>query len=201
MQRREFLKYSAITGTTMAFPQLATSNELTKIMKAAWYCSKLNPVRFIAGLIFDEIAEVYLKPLIKSAFNDFTSGRSVSKSSLTYYTSSSVKESTKIEYEPYKASVVIYGVADYELYKQRELNLQLKRQYDKERFVKIRDYLKSEKAELQLYTHNTPIDVGDSLEPNDLFNVEQITFNKPHKEHYLNLLEETENRVFQKLIV
>lgn len=201
MQRRTFMKYSAITGTTMVFPQLATSNEFTKMMKAAWYCSKLNPVRFIAGLVFDEIAEVFLKPLIKSAFNDFTSGRSVSKSSLTYYTSSSVKEATKIEHEPYKASVVIYGVADYELYKQRELNLQLKRQYDKERFIKIRDYLKSEKAELQLYTHNTPIDVGDSLEPNDLFNVEQITFRKPHKEHYLNLLEETENRVFQKLIV
>jgi len=201
MQRREFLKYSAITGTTMAFPQLATSNELTKIIKTAWYCSKLNPVRFIAGLIFDEVAEVFLKPLIKSAFNDFTSGRSVPKSSLSYYTSSSVKEATKIEHEPYKASVVIYGVVDYELYKQRELNLQLKRQYDKERFVKIRDYLKSEKAELQLYTYNTPIDIGDSLEPNDLFNVEQITFNKPHKEHYQNLLEETENQVFQKLIV
>lgn len=120
MQRRTFIKYSALTGATIMFPQQASASwwdDAEKAIKVAWYASKLNPIRLISGLVFDHLAEVYVEPLAKKTFKHFVGGGSVSKSKLTYLDSSTVTEAKTIEYEPYKASVVVYGVADYELYK------------------------------------------------------------------------------------
>lgn len=204
MQRRDFLKYSAVTGTAMMFPQLATSNEFTKMVKTAWYCSKLNPVRFVAGLVFDEIAEVYLKPLAIDIYHDFINGRKVSKTQLSYYTNSSSIKTKVIEYEPYKASVAVYGVADYELYKKEERRLALKREPDLQRFGQIQQYLKDEKVELKLYDWETPFIVGNDLEPNDLFNIDYISLGNNEKvinAKYAKLLEVTNNSSFKGFVV
>lgn len=204
MQRRTFMKYSALTSTTAIFPQLASANKFTDAVAVALYASKLNPVRLIAGLIFDKIAEVYVVPLAKQAFNSFLSGGSVSKSSLSYHDSSSVLNAKTIKYEPYKASVVVYGVADYELYKQKQINLQLKQKYDKERFAQINQYLKDEKAKLKLYNRDTTFSVGTDLEPNDLFNIDYISYGgkvTDKKVHIKELLNLTNNSAFSEVVV
>lgn len=202
MQRREFLHYGVMGTAVMVFPQLLSGQgEFKKMVKGAIYCSKLNPVRFVAGLVFDEVKEVYLKPLVKSAFNEFVNGKSLPKSSLAYYDSGSVLSANSIAHEPYKASVVVYGVADYELYKQKEVRLELKRSYDKDRFIQIQQYLKDTQAQLQLYNRDMPFVAGSDLEPNDLFNLDYIVFKSHQQKHYQNLLEVTNNRIFGELVV
>ena len=71
MERRKFLKYSALTSSTVIFPQLLQASlswrDATKIL----YVLKLHPVRFIAGLIFNKVKEIFLKPLATSVFNIF----------------------------------------------------------------------------------------------------------------------------------
>ncbi|VAY86333.1 hypothetical protein MNB_ARC-1_64 [hydrothermal vent metagenome] len=157
----------------------------------------------VAGLVFDEIAEVYVEPIAKHAFNNFVNGIIISKSSLSYYDSSSVLDAKTIEHEPYKASVVVYGVADYELYKQKQINLQLKRKYDKERFAQISQYLKDEKAKLKLYNRDTTFKVGNDLEPNDLFNIDYIAYGgkvTDKKVHIKELLKVTDNSAFSEVV-
>ena len=206
MQRRTFIKYSALTSTTLMFPQLANAwdwKDTKKAITVAYYASKLNPVRLFAGLIFDEIAEVFVEPLAKQAFHSFVSGGSVSKSSLAYHDSSSVLEAKTIEYEPYKASVVVYGVADYELYRKKQINLQLKRHYDKQRFAQINQYLKDEKVKLKLYNRDTTFKVGSDLEPNELFNIDYLTFGgkvSDKKVHIEELLKLTDNSAFKEVV-
>ena len=207
MQRRTFLKHSALTTTTLMFPQLLEADwswrDTKKAIKVAYYASKLNPVRLFAGLIFDHIAEVYVEPLAKQAFSNFVGGRTVTKSSLSYYDANSVTKAKEIEYEPYKASVVVYGVADYELFRQKELNLQLKRQYDKDRFAQITQYLKDEKVKLKLYNRDTTFRVGSDLEPNELFNIDYLTYGKTSDKqiHIQELFKATKNTAFGELVV
>jgi len=206
MQRRTFIKYSALTSTTLMFPQLANAwdwKDTKKAISVAFYASKLNPVRLFAGLIFDEIAEVFVEPLAKQAFHSFVSGVYISKSSLAYHDSSSVLEAKTIEHEPYKSSVVVYGVADYELYRQKQINLQLKRHYDKQRFAQINQYLKDEKVKLKLYNRDTTFRVGSDLEPNELFNIDYLTFGgkvSDKKVHIEELLKLTDNSAFKEVV-
>jgi len=124
MQRRTFIKYSALTSITLMFPQLANAwnwKDTKKAISVAYYASKLNPVRLFAGLIFDEIAEVYVEPLAKQAFHRFLSGVALSATSLKFASASSpILTSTTIEHEPYKASLVIYGKTDYEIEQERK---------------------------------------------------------------------------------
>jgi hypothetical protein len=204
MQRRDFLKYSAVTGTTMMFPQLASSNEFTKLVKTAWHCSKLNPVRFIAGLIFDEVAEVFLKPLAKKTFNHFVNGGSVSRSLIgSYAKSSSIITSSTIYHEPYKASVVVYGKSDYEIeQEQKKVIVELVQNLNKERFSTIHQYLKEEKIELKLYDGVTVSTVGNDLTPSELFDIDYIKYgNIAQERHIQNLLKHTQNSSFSELIV
>ena len=201
MHRRDFLKYSAVTTTTVIFPQLVQSNEFSRLVKMAWYCSKLNPVRFVAGLIFDEVKEIFLKPLGKSAFNHFLYGGVVYSSSLSSYSrSSSAVTSPSISHEAYKASIVVYGVADYQKYKEEQIKLELQRSNDIERFEQIVDYMAQNHFKLKLYNTDKTILVGKYFEPNDLFNIDYISV-KNQNIHIKQLLKETSNKSFSGLVV
>ena len=211
MQRRTFIKYSALTGTTMMFPELAQANwswkDTKKAIQIAFYASKLNPVRLISGLIFNHIAEVYVEPLLKEAFNSFLQGNTVSKSSLNYYSSSSPELNIKKEryIEPYKASIVVYGKddrTDYYLNRQKEIQLELIKKFDKERFAQIHQYFKENQIKIKQYGRNTISTVGNDLTPNDLFDIDYIAYGKHSSElHIKNLLETTDNSVFNELVV
>ncbi len=210
MQRRTFLKHATILTTATAFPQLAQANwswrDTEKAVKVAFWASKLNPVRLVAGLVFDEIAEVYLEPLAKQAFNSFLNGNTVSKSSLSYYSSSSseLKAKKEVYVEPYKASIVTYSRnerTDYSLNRQKKIELELIKNFDKERFAQIQDYFKEHKIKMKLYENETISTVGNDLTPSDLFNIDYIAYGKhPSELHIKNLLDVTKNNAFREVI-
>jgi len=208
MQRRTFLKYSTIATTTAVFPQLATAswtwNDTEKAVKAAFWASKLNPVRLVAGLVFDEIAEVFVEPLATRAFHQFVSGGLISSSSLSYASaSSSIITSSTIAHEPYKASLVVYGKTDYEIEQEKKrVNIELSKKYDKERFSLMAQYLKDEKSKLKLYDRDTTFRVGSDLTPNDLLNIDYIVYgNKATTQSNVkNLLELTNNSAFKGVV-
>lgn len=211
MERRDFIKNSALVGTTIMFPQLlsakSTMGYVADGVQAAFFASKLNPVRLIAGLVFDHIAEVYVEPLAKQAFNSFLDGKTVSKSSLSYYTKSSaeLKVKKEIYVEPYKASIVVYGKdvrTDYYLNRQKKIQLELIKNFDKERFAKIHDYFKENHIKIKQYGRETISTVGNDLTPSDLFDIDYIAYGKHSSEvHIKNLLEATNNSVFKELVV
>lgn len=207
MQRRTFLKYSAVGTTTLLFPELATAwswKDTKKAIEVAFWASKLNPVRLVAGLIFDEIAEVYVEPLAKQAFHRFVSGGVVSSSSLTFASASSdIITSSTIVHEPYKASLVVYGKTDYEIEQEKKrVNIELSKKYDKERFALMSQYLKDEKSKLKLYDRDTTFRVGSDLTPNDLLNIDYIVYgNKATTQSNVkNLLELTDNSAFKGVV-
>lgn len=207
MKRRTFIKYSAVTTTGIMFPSLVEANwfdDAKKAVKVAFWASKLNPVRLVAGLIFDEIAEVFVEPLAKRAFHNFVAGSRISATSLSYYSSSSsALTSSTIEHEPYKASLVVYGKTDYEIEQERKVNLELSKKYDKERFAMLAQYLKDEKSKVKLYNSDTSFRVGSDITPNDLFNVDYIVYgNKGSKaENIENLFKVTNNSAFKGVVV
>ena len=203
MERRTFMKYSMVMGTTVMFPEIATANWFTKSIKTALYCSRLHPARFFSGLIFDKVSEVYLEPLAKKAFNSFFNGSSFSRSNLSYYSSLSSISSSG-EYEEYKASTVIDGVADYEKYKENQkekLRLLLTAKIDTQRFNDIRQYLKDEKVKIKLYDRPTYFKVGNDLEVNNFFDIKYLVSNKHEEAHHKKLLEITNNTAFGDLII
>ena len=184
MQRRTFIKQSALMGTAMMFPQLVSANGFTKTVKVAFYASKLNPVRLISGLIFDSIAEVYVEPLAKQAFNSFVGGSTISKSNLSFYNNSSSEINVKKEIyiEPYKASIATYcrnDRTDYYLNRQKEIQLELIKNFDKKRFAQIHQYFKDNKIKIKQYKKEPISTVGNDLTPSDLFDIDYIAYGKP----------------------
>jgi len=207
MRRRDFIKNSALIGTAMMFPQLATASwslrDTRRAIKTALYCSRLHPVRFVSGLVFDKVSEVYLEPLAKKAFNRFWNGHNFSRSSLSYYSSLSSISSSGY-YEEYKASTVIDGVADYEKYKENQkdkLRLLLTQDIDTQRFNDIRQYLKDEKVKIKLYDRPVYFKVSNELEVNSFFDIKHIVFDKHEETHHKELLRITKNTAFGELIV
>ena len=202
MKRRTFIKQSALMSTAIIFPQLVQANWFTKSIKTALYCSRINPVRFIAGLIFDKVSEVYLEPLAKNLFNQFWNGHIISRTSLSHYSSLSSISSGK--YEEYKASTVIDGIVDYEKYKEnqrKKLRLILKQQLDIQRYKIIKEYLVAEKVTLKLYDRPNYFKAMNELEENNFFDIEYLVFNKHENKHIQNLLELTKNKAFGELVV
>jgi len=209
MQRRTFIKHLVLTGTTIMFPQLLeagfTKREIKKAIEVAYYASKLNPVRLFAGLVFDSIAEVYVEPMAKRTFDSFIGGKSVSKNQIASYTPSSPKIITKmkeIEYEPYKASVVVYSGSEYKIEREKKVHLELIANFDKKRFVDIHKYFKDEKIKVKLYNSEVISTVGSDFTPTELFDIDYIVYGDIQKEtHIANLLIETENSAFREFVV
>ena len=193
------------------FPQLAQANwswkDTKRAIRVAFWASKLNPVRLVAGLIFDEIAEVYVEPLAKQAFNSFLNGNTISKSSLSYYSSSSpeLRVKKEIYVEPYKASIVTYSRnerTNYSLSQQKKIRLELIKKFDKERFAQIHQYFKDNHLKIKFYGRETISTVGNDLTPSDLFNIDYIAYGKHSSEvHIKNLLETTNNNIFKEIVV
>jgi hypothetical protein len=203
MKRRDFLKYSTITSTTIIFPELLSSNDLLKIAK---FTLALNPIRFIAGLIFDNLISVYIKPLIVEAYNDFCNGKNISKNNIQFYSINSPEVNMqKIAVEPYKASIVTYSrnsKTDYKLNHKKEIDIELLQKNDIDRFYEIHQYMKDNKLKIKLYNSVIASTVGNDLTPSDLFNIDYIAYgNTPKDRHIQELLKITDNSSFGKLIV
>lgn len=204
MDRRTFINYSfAATASGLLVPHdiyaRSWAGRLWRMVKVA---ARVHVVRFVSGLVFDQVKSIVLEPLAKSAYRYFVGGGSVSRSSLSYYSASDLR-SESFHHEPYKAATAVLGVSDYELYvKEREqrMRLLLNNDIDKKRFEQVARYYRDEQVKMKLYTSEKTFTAGD-LEPDDLFNLDYVAFKGDPLIHSKNLLEITQNRAFEKLIV
>jgi hypothetical protein len=204
-ERRRFLKLMGALGLVSVAPQYAHSgiwDSVKSAVRTAIYCSRISPRRLMAGLIFDGVSTILLEPMAKRFYDSFINGNR--NYSVSYYSSlSSIPNDNYID--EYKASVVIDGVVDYELYKEKEqekIKLMLSRNIDIERFDNIVQYLQDEKAVVKLHNIEGVIPVSTDFEHNDLFNTTMLSFNDKHRtEHHKNLLQITKNKSFSELVV
>lgn len=204
MQRRTFVHYSLVAGSAVLLPDVAEAGTLGRLYRAARFCTRLHPARFVAGLVFDGVSEVALRPVRRSRFRRFVKGVRLAKSTLEYFDSPSQMYSERFDHDPYKAATAIYGVSDYEVYakaRQERVRLLLTRDVDKRRFDQIVQYYRDERVKLKCFDEPKTFYVGRDLEPDDLFNIDYIAFKGEQRRHYENLLSLTENRAFSELVV
>ena len=218
MERRTFIKYSMVTGATIILPQTASAldwadakkyaikagdfilDEGTKMAKAAIYCSKLNPARFVGGIIYDELKPVIVDPIVEY-IEDFLKGKFIDANQLQYVAMSEAR-SKNIEHDPYKASIVILDrdKTDYRVKRNREIEVELKQNYELNKFAKIHQYIKDHKIKVETYDRISS-EVGNDFTPNDMMNITSISFGRHMDTHLENILRETNNSTFSRLIV
>ena len=219
MERRTFIKYSMVTGATLILPDTASAldwddakryaikagkviaDEGTKLVKGAIYCSKLNPVRFIGGIIYDELKPIIIDPLTDYLAGLFFGGKHISPSQLRYVAMSEAR-SRSIEHNPYKASIVVLDEdkTGYRVKKNREVEIELKRNYELNKFANIQQYLRDEKIKVKTY-NGIADTIGNDFTPNEMLNIETISFGKYADAHLEEILKATNNNTFLKLVV
>lgn len=191
IQRRQFLAYSAAGTAGLLLPmQPVAATDLADI----WRLMRLHPVRFIAGLVFD---------VAKAVLVDFASGEIVEwlqggkrPSGIALGSTDGMESVAEFRHTPYKASTVVLGVADYEVYKQQQLRLLLNDPLQKARFQMLLDYLQAEKIRVKLAGAEKSDAVG-GLSADELFTLDYIQMEKHQAEHYRNLIAVTETTVFK----
>ena len=157
MDRRDFLRYSCASAVTLAVPWCpleaqARGISLTDILK-------INAVRFIGGLIWDAVAPVLLKTVSNGI--DWLLCRSSSRSWRTsYYSYPPTNEI--MQPQEYRASVVVYGIADYQLSRKRDdFLVKLRTEDESKRFVTLREYMADNRIRVSS-VHDKPEDGGRS---------------------------------------
>ena len=189
ISRREFLKstakYSLVAATSIYVPSLQAG---------FWSAFNLHPGRIVAGFLFDQFLPVVVKWVWDGVSNLF-SGSHYSYSSSSY---SSLMSEQELNHAAYKAAIVVLGVADYEVHRQRQLKLLLNNAIDTNRFLLIRDYLRDEKISLKTADQEISYKVGLDLEPDDLLTIDYFVMGKNQAQHYQNLEEITKVNVFKQ---
>jgi len=221
MERRTFIKCSMVVGTTLVLPNRALASysfeeaykdakkygetitnfvgkEGVQLVKTAVYCSKLNPVRFVGGLIYDEV-----KPIIVEAIDDMTDFfKGQLGLSNIYYADMDTVRSKSIEHNPYKASIITLDTdkTTYRNLKNNQIELELQEKYELNKFASIHQYLKDEDIIIKLHNKRRASSVGSDLTPDDLFNIEYISFGNNERRHIQEILKNTTNSSFSELV-
>jgi len=221
MKRRTFMKYSMVTGATLILPNTAleaysfdeafkdakkygktitnfVGKEGGKLIKSAVYCSKLNPVRFFGGLVYDEVKPILVE--VADDIVDFIKGK-LEISDLHYAGMDTIR-SKSIEHDPYKASVITLDTdkTAYRVLKNNQIELELKENYELNKFAQIQQYLKDEETIIKLYNKRRASSVGNDLTPDDLLNIEYISFGSNQRRHIEEVLKITNNNAFSELV-
>jgi len=203
LSRRDFVRLTIGSGLSLAaLPHLAHASSWDYVkssVRVAFFTSRLHPGRFVAGVIFDGIYEVLVKPLTISAYNTFVDSMGNSRPELTSY--QQLPRGEILNPFHYKAAIVVYGVADYEEYKKNQIKIKLTRDIDLNRFAQIRDYLNDEKIRFRTKSSHLVSTVGHDLEPDELFDTEYFIYGKNEETHISNILSLTKNNVFKKLAI
>jgi hypothetical protein len=164
---------------------------------------RLQPVRFIAGLIFDIAIAVVVALVSDRIVAAIRQGREVPQAPVA-----SRPPLSEIEFKHvnYKASIATLGIVDWREHRRRQISLRLKqsRPEDLERFVAIRDYLRRENIRIKLADERVPrsLPVPPDLELDDLFMLDYLVPEREGQEDrlklYENLIKETGATVFDK---
>lgn len=190
IQRRQFLAYSAAGAAGLLLPvQPVVATDIADV----WRLMKLHPVRFIAGLVFD-VAKAVLVDFASDEIVDWVKGGN-RPSRVALGSTDGMESAAEFRHTPYKASTVVLGVADAEVYKQQQLRLLLKDSLQKARFQAMLDYLRAEKIRVALAGSDKSDAVG-GLSADDFFTLNYIQMEKHQAEHYRNLIAVTETTAF-----
>lgn len=141
MNRRNFLKWTCGTAAALTLPLSAAELLADTCCRLSWKdLLKLNAARFVAGLVWDQVEPVLLEAA--SGAVDWLLYEKLSYSRapmISSYRSLPVNE--QLNHQEYRASIVIYGLADYELRPQNAFALKLRNEEEKQRLLALRDYM------------------------------------------------------------
>ena len=225
MERRTFMKYSILTGGMLIFPDKTMAwyddideaikdakrygakvvdfakSEGKEVYKAAKFCLKLTPYRFVGGLIYDGIEEVLIEPLKEELYSWFREHKIINKSDIRYVDMGEATQKSG-RYDPYKASLITLDKdrTSYRTLKNNKIEMELERNHELNKFAKAQQYMKDESATITFNNGRSTI-VGNDLTPNDLFNTEYISFGRDQEIHIQKLLDITDNTTFSGLVV
>lgn len=187
--RRDFLKtvgrYS-IAGVGYCY--------LPTAQAGIWSLLKLHPVRFVAGLIFNEVAPILVRWAVGGVVDLFSGHRS-SYGSTSY---GALTNEAQFNHPAYKAAIVTLGVADFEKHRQRQLRLLLNDAVDTERFGLVVHYLRDERISLKTAGTEISYLAGLDLEPDDLFTLDYFVMGDQPARHYKALENITKVDVFKQ---
>lgn len=220
MERRTFMKYSMVTGATLILPETASAldwadakryaikageliaDEGTKLVKAAIYCSKLNPARFVGGIIYDELKPIIIDPLTEYLEDLFLKGKYISASQLNYVAMSEVRKQS-IEHNPYKASIVVLDEdkTSYRIKSNKDIEIELQRNYELNKFSAIHEYLRDEKIRVKTYNSGYSSELGSDFTPDQMLSIESIALGKKRDIHLQEILKRSNNNTFTELVV
>ena len=206
LSRRQFLMAGVAGAGSLILPNMAQASLWSNIS----FVLSLQPVRFIAGLVFN-IAKAVIVSLASDYIVAQLSGRHYSSreayrqfgASVRTASSRALSQESSFQYVPYKASVITLGVADYE-YKpktSRKFQLELLDKPQHQQFANVVHYLRDEKIQIKLADAEFERPAGAYLEPDDLFTLERWTMGKHEEAHFKNLIALTQSSAFKSLSV
>lgn len=193
--RRRFISHMPLLATSpLIYPSILNAREKELNYKSLKYITRLHPVRFVAGLIFD---------FFESIFVDFVSDVIVSSlyngtrpSNVNIGRTRGTESTNSFLYPNYKASNVILGVSDYEAHKKRKIKILLKGLQQEDKFSKFIRYINDEKIRIKTTDREYSSVIGLDAEPDELFMIDYFQFESNKEEHYKNLISITGVDVF-----
>lgn len=158
---------------------------------------RLAPQRIISGLIFDLAKALLVEVGVYAVQKLLDGGHSVN-----YYANvNSIHDNNQhFNVEGYKASVVMLGIVDYEVYNQEQIRVLLESASDKSRFTQLIDYMRDENIAIKTHDYEISGKVGLDTEPNDLLTIEYFVPNKFMNKHFHNMEQITGVKVFRELV-
>jgi hypothetical protein len=206
LTRRDLLTYTAISAAGLLLPAASEAG----IWSCIKYVARLQPTRFIAGLIFD-VGKAVVVDLASDAIVSSLSSRHYSRSAVadfgysvgTNRRLSALADENNFKPVPYKASVITLGIADYELHPQRTFKMQINGEAEKQRFQTVLDYLEREKIKIKIagMGYAKPANEFEKrLEPDDLLTLERWQLHGDQEAHVKELIAATGVSAFDELM-
>ncbi|MCI5115794.1 MAG: hypothetical protein D3912_13445 [Candidatus Electrothrix sp. AX1] len=209
LTRRQFMAYTAYTAAGGAGMLLPTVGE-AGIWNFIKYAARLQPTRFIAGLIFD-VGKSVVVSLVSDAIVDRLSHRHYSRSEAYRSFSSNTRSiglsslgnESDFTPVPYKASVITLGIADYELHPKRKIKMKIEDAAEQQRFATVLQYLQDERIKIKIadMEYAKPANDLRLLEPDDLLTLERWHLRQHQETHLHNLIAATGVSAFNRLVV
>lgn len=213
MSRRQLLRYSAASAAGLLLPlqteagrvedALAWLSGDIAVKKLLRIVMRLHPARFVAGLVIDIATEVLVSLVSDKVVSDLRKGDRSEIKALVLASTNGMETPEQFRHPNYKASLAVLGNVNVApSANERQLSLLLEDEDQKKRFQKILTYLRSvevrkDNPRLQLAGMSITKEVPESLEPDDLFSLSLLRFDKNAPLHYQQLINITDNSVFK----
>ncbi|CAK8712451.1 MAG: hypothetical protein CDV28_101127 [Candidatus Electronema aureum] len=204
LTRREVMSYAAVGAAGLLLPAVSEAG----VWSCIKYVARLQPTRFIAGLIFD-VGKAVVVDLASDAIVKGLSRQHYSYSGIadlgysvgTNRSLSAVADESNFKPVHYKASVITLGIADYELHPQRTFKMQLNSEEEKRRFQTVLRYLQDERIRIKIagMGYAKPANEFGDLEPDDLLTLERWHLEGNQEAHVKELIAATGVSAFDEL--